>query len=319
MRSERARALRPRMAQEPRRRCNLPPSPQSSMLPAVMKRMAGVCAGLFGLTSVTHAVASEPSEQPPSISLDSEADQAAASKDAAGASASEKSDHQRDVGRLSLAFHGTRVIPAVAIGEASVSIDGTGSAALHITPDENTVPLFGVRYWVSQQFGIDAAVGIGYESGSYSRVIPNPNPALDRTEDGTLARRTNLALRLAAPLSIYSGKHYNLMVIPSVAIGYSRALLPGYQTSTTGTPLDLRLSGLGLGVGVQLGSELSFGFLGAPQLSLQTAWGLRLESQQRSGKIGDAEAKLSDFGIGTSFAGEPWQWLTGSLSLFYRL
>jgi hypothetical protein len=230
-----------------------------------------------------------------------------------------ETDHDARVGRLSLAFHGTRTIAAASLEASTVSIDGTGSASLSLAPEESTVPLFGIRYWATKSFGVDVGLGFGFETGSYTKVIPNPDPTLDRTEDGASARRTNLAARVATPLSLHSGKHYHLMVIPEVALGYSRALLPGFRASTTGAPLDLRLSGLVFGVGALVGSELSFGFLGAPQLSLQTAWGLRLESRTRSGKIGDAETSMSEFGIGSSFHGEPWQWLTGSLSLFYSL
>ena len=93
--------------------------------------------------------------------------------------------------------------------------------------------------------------------------------------------------------------------------------IPSFSQSTTGDPLDLRLTGFVFGAGGRVGAELSFGFLGVPQLSLQSAWGVRFESRRRKGKIGDAEMTLTDNAVGTSFQGEPWQWLTGSLAVYY--
>ena len=296
-------------------RCKLPPLLQSGMLAPVMKSIAAVCAGACLLVSAANVHAGEPESPPTTISIDAEPQPA----EARGDIAQPTSDHERHIGRFLLAFHGTRVIPAVATGGSSVSIDGTGSATLTIAPDEAIVPLFGIRYWATNTVGLDIGVGAGFETGSFTRMIPNPDPALDRTSEGASARRTNIAGRLAAPISVRSGKHYNLMFIPEFSFGYSRTLLPAFHESTTGQALDLRVSGFVLSAGAQLGHELSFGFLGAPQVSLQTAWGLRVESRKRSGKIGDAEATLSDLGIGTSFHGEPWQWLTGSISLFYAL
>jgi hypothetical protein len=292
------------------------------MLRSVMMRASSLGVGVFVFAYAASAAADE--GRPP-IALDAEPtetpESSAPTKTVAtahtAAESSSTTDHQRQVGHLSLAFHGVRTIPAAVADGAGISVDGKGSATVAIAPDETSVPTFGVRYWVSETVGVDVGLGFGYETGSVSRYVPNPDPTLDRTEDGSSARRTAFAARLAAPLSVHSGKHYNLMVIPGLDVGYTRTTLPAFRQSTTGDALDLRLTGFVFGVGAQVGTEVSFGFLGVPQLSLQTAWGLRLESRKRTGKIGDAETTLSEVGIGTSFHAEPWQWLTGSLSAFY--
>jgi hypothetical protein len=107
------------------------------------------------------------------------------------------------------------------------------------------------------------------------------------------------------------------MVIPELDFGYSSMTIPGFSQSTTGDPLDMRLTGMVFGAGGRVGGELSFGFWGVPNLSIQSSWGLRFESRRRKGKIGDAEMTTNETAVGTSFQGEPWQWLTGSLGLYY--
>lgn len=227
------------------------------------------------------------------------------------------SDHESRVGRVALAYLGTRVVPSVALDGNTVSIDSTGSATLTIAPDENVVPMFGLRYWMTKRFGVDLGLGLGVGSGTFKRVVPNPDPALDRLEEGDASERLSFAGRAATPISMHSGRHYNLVLIPELDLAYSRATLPAFRASTTGDALDLRLTGFGFGAGLRVGGELSFGFWDVPQLSLQASWGLRLETAKRTGKIGDAEASLSGTSFGTSASSDPWQLLSGGFALFY--
>ncbi len=229
-----------------------------------------------------------------------------------------RTDHERWVGRLALGFEGTRLVPgALPDPNGAIAIDAAGSAKLNIAPDTVLVPMFGLRYWITRVVGVDLGVGFNYQTGTFSRAVPNPNGALDRNEDGANGKRTAVAVRLAAPLAVHSGRHYALMVIPELDVGYSSMTVPGFSQSTAGNALDLRLTGLVFGAGGRVGAELTFGFWGVPQLSIQSSWGLRFESRRRKGKIGDAEMTLVDTAIGTSFQGEPWQWLTGSLGVYY--
>jgi hypothetical protein len=226
-------------------------------------------------------------------------------------------DHEGRVGHFALAYLGTRIVPGVALDGSTVRIDPTGSATLAITPDESTVPMFGVRYWMSKRLGIDVGLGFGLGSGSFKRVVPNPDPTQDRLEEGDTAGRLSFAGRVGVPVSVHAGRHYNLLVIPELDLAYSRATLPAFRPSTTGEALDLRLTGFGFGAGARIGGELSFGFWGVPQLSLQASWGLRVETEKRTGKVGDAEAGLSGLHLGTTASSDPWKLLSGGFALFY--
>lgn len=226
-------------------------------------------------------------------------------------------DHEGRVGRFAIAYLGTRVAPSVALDGNAIEIDPRGSATLTIAPDESAVPLFGARYWLSRRIGLDLGVGFGFESGKFKRVVPNPDPTQDRLEEGDAAGRASFVGRIGAPLSVHAGRHYNLLVIPELDVAYSRARLPAFRQSTTGEPLDLVLTGFGFGAGARLGGELSFGFWGVPQLSLQASWGLRVETEKRTGKIGDAEAGLTGLTFGTTASSDPWKLLSGGFALFY--
>lgn len=229
----------------------------------------------------------------------------------------EPSDHDDQVGLIALAYHGTRAIPSLATGGSHVVVADDGSATLTVTPDSSTIPIFGVRYWFTRRIGLDVGAGIAFESGSFARRIPNPDPTKDRTEDGASARSLLLASRVALPISLHAGRHYNLMVIPDVTLGVSRASLPAFQKSTSGEDLDLQLTAVGIGAGARVGAEVSFGFVGVPELSVQAAWGVQLEAMKRTGRIGAAEATLSDLALGSSTGGGAWRWLTGGFSVFY--
>lgn len=228
-------------------------------------------------------------------------------------------DHDARVGRLAIAYHGLRIVPGLALDGSSVAIDSQGSAKLMVTPDDSAVPLFGIRAWFSPRVGLDVSAGLGIERGSVTRVVPNPNPALDRTEESASARKTTLAARVSLPISLVAGRHHHLLVLPELDLGYSTALVPAFGNSTTGDPLDLRLTGFGFGAGARFAGELHFGFWGVPQLSLQAAFGLRVDVARRRGAIGVAEATHSDVAFGSTASSDPWRLLAGGFSLLYGL
>jgi hypothetical protein len=235
------------------------------------------------------------------------------------APAPSRDDHDLRSKRVSLAYLGLRVVPGLTLDGNTLTIDPKGSATLAVTPDDSAVPLFGVRYWFGTTLGLDIGAGFGTERGSFTRLVPNPDPTLDRTEEGASARRTTFAARVSVPISFHSGRHHNLLVIPELDLGYSTATLPGFRQSTTGEPLDLSLTGFGFGAGARLAGELHFGFWGVPELSLQASWGLRLDADRRRGAIGVAETTLSDLAVGTTASSDPWRLVAGGLALLYGL
>lgn len=292
-----------------------------------MKYRMLVGAGLFSLSAASTAVAEEePSNGAVPLDADAEPTKTAAEPQSIPARAGESSaplappgpsDHDRRVGRLSAAFFGTRAVPNASAEGASIVLDGDGSATLTVTPGTSTVPLLGMRAWLSRSFGLDVGVGVGFESERAARYVPNPDPTKDRQEDAVTANRTTLAVHLGTPIALTSGAHHTLMLIPEVDVGYGRLTLPGYQASTTGAPLDLRLTGLGVAAGARLAAELAFGFWGVPELSLQTSWGVGVQYRKHTGRIGDAEHTISATGLSTSTAGDAWQAVSGAFALLY--
>jgi len=292
--------------------------------PIMTSTRASLGTSLATLLLATTALADEPAtwESAPPAAVEPPVSQsvpAAAPLPAAAAAAPSTNDHRLRAGRIALAYLGLRVVPGLTLDGTTVSIDSTGSASLAVTPDDSAVPLFGVRYWFGPNLGLDVGAGFGTERGTFTRLVPNPDPALDRTEEGASARRTTFAARVSVPISFHSGRHHNLLVIPELDLGYSTATLPGFRQSTEGQALDLRLTGFGFGAGARLAGELHFGFWGVPELSLQASWGLRLDSDRRRGAIGVAETTLSGLAVGTTASSDPWRLVAGGLALMYGL
>ncbi len=230
------------------------------------------------------------------------------------------SDHDSHVGSVALGFFGTRFVAATQPHPTEgVVLSPEGNATVNIVADEVTVPLFGLRYWINDTVGAELAFGFNIAGGDETVESPNPDPTLSTSTDRALPSTRAFSGRLGVPLSVYSATHFNFMITPELAIGYSSSTLEDFEESTTGEALDLQLSGFVFGVGGQLGAELSFGFIDVPQLSIQSAWGVRFESRRRVGRIGDAETVQTETAFGTSWYGDPWDIFTGSFGLLYYL
>ena len=238
----------------------------------------------------------------------------------ASATVTVKSDHEaHHVDTIAIGFAGTNTVPSTMADPGAVVIDGDGSATLTVRAEEIVVPRFGARYWVNETLGFDVSFGISYDAGDEARDVPNADPTLSSTSQQSTPSTTAFAMRFAVPLSVYSYSHFNFIVMPEIDVGYSNASQEAYELSVDGQPLDLGLSGFGLGLGVKIGGELSFGFIDVPGLALEAAWGVRFESARRRGDIGDAEHRINRTSFGTSWSRDPWQILAGGLALRYYL
>ena len=143
------------------------------------------------------------------------------------------------------------------------------------------------------------------------------DPALSRSEDSSAPSTKAFVAHLDVPISLYSTGHFNFLLLPEFDIGLSGSTYEGFETSTTGEPLDLKLSGLLVGGGLRFGTELSLGFFDLPQISLQASFGLRVEYRKQKGRIGDAEMTISGTELGTTWDGSPWNMIAGNLGLIY--
>ncbi len=251
--------------------------------------------------------------------FDEEVDEEAEAADDDGRERGE-SDHDGHVGSLALGFLGTRFVPAARPHPTeAVVISPAGNATVTIEPDEVTVPLFGMRYWINSTVGAELAFGFNVAGGSETVESPNADPTLNVSSERSLPSHKAVCGRLGIPLSVFSSTHYNFMLIPELDVGYSSSTLKDFELSTTGEALDLQLSGFVFGIGGRVGAELSFGFIDVPQLSIQSAWGVRFESRRRLGRIGDAETVQTETAFGTSWYGSPWDIFAGSFALLYHL
>ena len=253
----------------------------------------------------------------PSFADESDSDTDGADEAQPAASTAQPSDHDKSVGTWAVGFLGARQVPQAVAGANAVVIDGNGSATVRIDEGDITVPTFGVRRWFSKRVGFELSLGFNVQSGDVEQDIPNPDPAQSQRVERSTPSTKAFAVRAGLPISVYAAKHLNVLFLPEFDFGLSSQTIEAYNVSTSGDPLNLQLSGMMVGAGARLGAELSFGFIDVPQLSLQSAWGARFEWRQRRGKIGDAEMKVSENAIGTSWFGSPWDIFAGSISLLY--
>lgn len=203
-----------------------------------------------------------------------------------------RDDHQRVVNRLAVGYQGATLVP---IGDLAAG--GVGTV---------TAPTIGIRYWLGDLVGLDVGVGIGFiggnvETGSDSTPIDNA---------------FGMLIHAGVPLAVYHAQHYKFVIIPEVNLGFSTG------THYAGNPDEDRgRSGFLFQLGGRLGTEIHFGFMNIPQLSLQASVGLYFQYSQagiggnRNGSV--ERVGVNGYSLGTTVMGEPWDILLGSLTALY--
>ncbi|HJL15380.1 MAG TPA: hypothetical protein RMH99_06990 [Sandaracinaceae bacterium LLY-WYZ-13_1] len=234
--------------------------------------------------------AEAPPEQPPA-STSTAAPAAAAPAEQPGDG---RSDHARMVGRVGVGYMGVTTVP---IG----SVDGGGLGL-----DTVSAPALGIRYWASELVGIDVGVGLGFlggNAGGGGSSVPTDNAFA-------------MLLHGGVPLALFHESHYKFVIIPEVNIGFSTGTAFGASSGQ-----DRGRSGFLFQLGGRLGTEIHFGFMDIPQLTLQASVGLYFEytsagvGESNDGSIPDAS--VSQYGLGTTVQGEPWDILLGGLTALY--
>jgi hypothetical protein len=175
-------------------------------------------------------------------------------------------------------------------------------------------PTVGVRYWMEEGLAIEAALGIGIQSGGVKHTVTGPAGASGEINEPSL---TAIAIHGGLPLVFAESKHFAFEVVPELNFGFAT----GSWTSPANTSVDL--SGLLFELGGRVGAEIQFGFIDIPQLSLEGSVGLHLRVENASATQnnvpagGSTEDSQSRFRFGTTVQGEPWDIFTGNIRAIY--
>jgi hypothetical protein len=166
---------------------------------------------------------------------------------------SEPSDHEALADHFGLGYMGARFVPAATLGAGkTVTINSQGDAVLNIGVDQVTVPMFGARYWFGKRVGLDLGFGFNVASGGVDREIPNPDPTLSRSTAEDAPSTKAFVGHVAVPISVYSIKHFNVLLLPELDVGFSGSTYTDFEISTAGEGLDLKLGGLLVGAGARV-------------------------------------------------------------------
>ena len=203
-----------------------------------------------------------------------------------------RSDHTRVVGRLAVGFMGVSMVP---VGSLT---SGTGSDLL-------SAPALGARYWVGDMVGVDVGIGLGYTGGSIDNGI----------DTFPLDNAFAMTIHGGVPLALVHAGHFTLLLVPEINIGFATGTIFG------GTPDEDRgRSGFLFQIGGRIGTEIHFGFMNIPQLSLQASVGLYFEYLSAGvggNRAGARSASIDAYSLSTSVQGEPWDILLGALTALY--
>jgi len=180
------------------------------------------------------------------------------------------------------------------MGRRSIGID-FGAAGAPITVD---APVIGVRYWLDSMIGIDAGLGLLFSAGSAKA----GNASTD-TQGFTV-----FMLHGGVPLALAGSRHFSFQIVPELNLGFA-------SSKRGGTGDDL--SGIHFDIGARAGTEIQFGFIGIPELSLQAGVGLALSYDRIKDSAPAGAAVVSQTAFGTSVGDNPWNIFTGNIAALY--
>jgi hypothetical protein len=208
-------------------------------------------------------------------------------------------DHASVIGHFGVGTFGVLDLPTMGCA---------GGAAGGCTDTNATLsaPTIGARYWLDERMAIEAALGIGYRSGSTSTQAGNTTTVVSEPS------LFGLALHGGLPLVFASAAHFAFELIPELNVGF---VTGGRSGATAAT--DVSLSGFLLELGARVGAEIQFGFIDIPQLALQGTVGLHMRYEGRAASVNNVDVGNHRFGFGTSVQGEPWDIFTGNIAAIY--
>lgn len=216
------------------------------------------------------------------------------------------SDHEKVVGHLGFGYLGLTNIP-IASG-----------APPAVPPRANVAaPVIGVRWWLGEKIGLDLGLGLGLTSSSQEVVSGNQTNSTDRPSV------FGLAIHGGVPLVLAHQKHYKFLLVPELNVGFATSTISAPPNAGVGGPGDTTLTGFHLDLGARVGSEIHFGFIGIPQLSLQATVGVfvRRDAWKTKQDVGNTtnSASVGETSFGTSVQGDPWALFVNNISAIYYL
>jgi hypothetical protein len=201
-------------------------------------------------------------------------------------------DHDLVVGHFGVGYMGRRSIGIAVAGNGIATVDA---------------PVIGMRYWLDPMIGIDAGIGLLLSSGS---VKVDPGGASQDLQGYTV-----FILHGGVPLALAGSKHFSFQIVPELNLGFASSTIAGMG----GGP-DTDLSGFHLDVGARAGTEIQFGFIGIPELSLQAGVGLALAVDRVKSTVKtnpEGSTTVSQTALGTSVGDNPWNIFTGNIAALY--
>jgi hypothetical protein len=201
-------------------------------------------------------------------------------------------DHDSVVGHVGLTYFGVTDLPIA-------SALGGGSATI-------AAPVIGGRYWLNRDLGLDIGLGLGFAGGSSTVSTGGMSTSVSRPGEN------GFALHGGVPLVFSEGKHYTFEVIPELTFGYASSSIKGM-----GMNPDTSLSGILFLAGARLGSEIHFGFMGIPELSLQATIGLFFENQTVNASQGNNSSSTTSNQFATTVQGAPWAIFSNTIAAVY--
>src|SRR5262249_11657764 len=143
--------------------------------------------------------------------------------------------------------------------------------------------------------------------------------SVDATVNGTTTTQDSPSVFASAvhggvPIVLSRGKHYAFELTPEATIGFAQATIKGH-----GGASDTSLSATRVQEGARLGRAILFGFIGVPELGLQSSVGLQLrrDAVKESQDTPSQSAGGSTMTIGSTVEGAPWAIFVNNISAIY--
>lgn len=161
---------------------------------------------------------------------------------------------------------------------AGLGYFGWMRAPLGVHDDRVTAHLIGLRYWFRRSVGLDFALGGNVEAGSGSSAFAG-------------------AARVSLPIAFLVEKHITLFAAPAIGFAVAGRTIARDRAFSPITGLeqavpDARDNGMRVSVGLRVGAEIHFGFVGIQRLALSGAIGLDgAYSRQRTSAAGPSTTR----------------------------